>query len=80
MAKLGKIATKKVEADYCDTCGELVPKSTLKENGYCELECEECYQPKCMSCTEDVEEDGMFCSQSCIDTYKYDMRDKTLDY
>ena len=29
-----------------------------------------------MACNEEVEEDGDFCSQGCIDTYKYDMRDK----
>jgi len=41
--------------------------------------CYDCYDNRivhCRSCNEEVDEDGDFCSKDCVDTYKYDMRDK----
>ena len=29
-------------------------------------ECEECYQPTCMFCNEEVEEEGDFCCDDCV--------------
>jgi len=47
------------------------------ENG--DLMCEECSQPKCGFCGEDVESlEIKLCSQHCVDGWKYDNRDKML--
>jgi hypothetical protein len=79
-AKLGKIATAKVEGKYCIECDEAFAKTNMIDLEYEDAYmCYDCYDNRiihCRACYEEVEEDGDFCSQSCIDTYKYDMRDK----
>ena len=75
MVELGKIATAKVEGEYCDYCDELVAKITLKDDeGY--MVCRECYQPTCKYCKDYVDKDGDFCCEDCIKSFKYDNKDK----
>lgn len=31
--------------------------------------CEDCFQPLCMNCNEEVEEKGQYCSKSCYKEY-----------
>lgn len=31
--------------------------------------CNECYQPTCQNCNEEVDEDGKWCSKECYDEY-----------
>ena len=73
---VGKITTEKVEADYCSQCEELVPKITLKEDNSGDMVCKSCFQPTCMNCNEEVDEDGRYCSKSCYDEYWYDEDDR----
>ena len=80
-AKLGKIATAKVEGDYCYNCDETFALSNLIERDD-ELYCESCYEELPIyrvNCMEEVDEEGQFCSKSCLKEYQWDMRDKTLD-
>jgi hypothetical protein len=61
---LGKCPTC-IDKDFCDSCENVFNEKELTENGKMEYECKECYQPKCGSCNEDVEKDGMFCCKEC---------------
>ena len=71
MAALGKIATAKVPADFCNRCDNLVPLATLN----CDGECRDCSQSKCSNCNNEVDNDERFCSschygywaEGCID-------------
>tara|TARA_R110000744_G_scaffold203277_2_gene322139 strand:+ start:188 stop:514 length:327 start_codon:yes stop_codon:yes gene_type:complete len=62
----------------CYSCEEVFDFAELTETGDCEFECDYCYQPTCLACSEPVEEDGMVCSDWCRGVLKYDNRDKTL--
>ena len=80
-AKLGKIETAKVEGEYCIECDEAFAKTNMIDLEYDDAYmCYECYDNRiihCVNCMEEVEEDGQFCSKSCVNEYKWDNRDKT---
>ena len=62
----------------CYSCEEPYDIKSMTETGDCEFECEYCYQPTCIACNNEVEEEGMCCSKECIGVMRWDNRDKMI--
>ena len=58
-----------VQCMSCSNCSNWQDYYDMEDGDY---QCEECYQPTCMYCNEEVEEVGDFCCDDCVKGYQWD--------